>query len=331
MRSESTSPGGMSAAVDATRGSSPAESSPTAGAVEVGSAHLSDKGEDAETHANGLPVSFSGVFNTAVTADNVPTVLSKLQKWGDYESYGEPVFPSKFIPMKTPLSPTLLADLGVVSSAEKQGEEKCCAHVHTLPRFLTEQKSLNRDVGLVIDLSNHDCLYADGIPPDVERVHVRNVAKSIPDMRSANEVIEVAGAFWRRHPEKFISIHCAYGFNRTGFVLCCYLIEKCGLSASQALASFAAARHPGVKHERFREALQRRYPIPGCAPVERDDASEFADPAGEAAGDAFAGRNDGKTDLESGFKAGKENTETLDLDISVLDVDGAEERGGRLS
>jgi hypothetical protein len=51
----------------------------------------------------------------------------------------------------------------------------------------------------------------------------------------------------------------------------------------------------------------------------------------EAAGDAFAGRNDGKTDLESGFKAGKENTETLDLDISVLDVDGAEERGGRLS
>jgi hypothetical protein len=35
-------------------------------------------------------------------------VLSKLRKWGDYASYGTPVESSKFIPMKTPLSPTLL-------------------------------------------------------------------------------------------------------------------------------------------------------------------------------------------------------------------------------
>ena len=38
-------------------------------------------------------------FNTAVTDTNVPTVLNKLQKWGDYASFGEPVAPSKFIPM----------------------------------------------------------------------------------------------------------------------------------------------------------------------------------------------------------------------------------------
>ena len=63
----------------------------------------SDKGEDTDVDAvTGLPVSFSGIFNTQVTDTNVPTVLSKLQKWGDYESYGEPVGPSRFIPMKTP-------------------------------------------------------------------------------------------------------------------------------------------------------------------------------------------------------------------------------------
>ena len=34
-------------------------------------------------------------FNTTVTASNVPTVLSKLRKWGDYASYGDPVKPSR--------------------------------------------------------------------------------------------------------------------------------------------------------------------------------------------------------------------------------------------
>ena len=73
----------------------PPPAGPSPALVDGGS---SDKGEDTEVDAvTGLPESFSGVFNTRVTDTNVPTVLSKLQKWGDYESYGEPVGPSRFI------------------------------------------------------------------------------------------------------------------------------------------------------------------------------------------------------------------------------------------
>ena len=185
------------------------------------------------------------MFNTAVTENNVPTVLSKLQKWGDYASYGEPVAPSRFIPMKTPLSPTLLV---------KDAEESL-PNILTLPKFLAEQRALGRKVGLIIDLSNHDCLYSDGVPSDLERVHVRNVAKSIPNVECTDEVIAVASEFWSRRPDEYVAIHCAYGFNRTGFVLCCYLIQALGMSAEQALEAFAAGREPGVKHERFRKAL----------------------------------------------------------------------------
>ena len=134
----------------------------------------------------------SHVFNTAVTENNVPTVLSKLQKWGDYASYGEPVAPSRFIPMKTPLSPTLLA---------KDAEESL-PNILTLPKFLAEQRALGRKVGLIIDLSNHDCLYSDGVPPDLERVHVRNVAKSVPNVECTDEVIAVASEFWSRRPDE---------------------------------------------------------------------------------------------------------------------------------
>lgn len=41
------------------------------------------------------------------------------------------------------------------------------------------------------------------------------------------------------------------GFNRTGFVVCAYLIQVLGLSVPEALAAFADARPPGVKHEKF--------------------------------------------------------------------------------
>ncbi len=41
--------------------------------------------------------------------------------------------------------------------------------------------------------------------------------------------------------------------------MCSYLVEHCGLSVQQALDAFAASRPPGVKHEKFRDELRRRY------------------------------------------------------------------------
>ena len=172
-------------------------------------------------------------FNTAVTDTNVPTVLNKLQKWGDYASFGEPVAPSKFIPMKTPLSPTLLADPAAFEN------------VLTLPAFLEAQLKLGRKVGLIIDLSNHDCLYHDGVPADVRRVHVRNVAKSVPDVAVVSEAVAVAADFWASNPDEHVATHCAGRFNRTD-PSCAVFTEKCGWSADEALESFARSR-AGVK------------------------------------------------------------------------------------
>ena len=43
--------------------------------------------------------------------------------------------------------------------------------------------------------------------------------------------------------------------------MCAYLILVCGLSVDDALASFARARPPGVRHEKFVEELRRRYEL----------------------------------------------------------------------
>lgn len=49
------------------------------------------------------------------------------------------------------------------------------------------------------------------------------------------------------------------GFNRTGFVVCSYLVQALGMSVNEALAAFEEARPPGVKHERFVQELHRRF------------------------------------------------------------------------
>jgi hypothetical protein len=76
----------------------------------------------------------------------VPTVLKKLQKWGDYESFGQPVWPTKFIPMKTPLSHEIL-DNWQLPEAPK--------HRLTVSTLLEAQQAAGRRVGLLLDLSNH--------------------------------------------------------------------------------------------------------------------------------------------------------------------------------
>jgi pimeloyl-ACP methyl ester carboxylesterase/protein-tyrosine phosphatase len=62
-------------------------------------------------------------------------------------------------------------------------------------------------------------------------------------------------------PGKLIGVHCHYGYNRTGFFICCYLIEKCGYRAQDALEEFARQKPPGIKHEHFIDTLWMRYHV----------------------------------------------------------------------
>lgn len=180
----------------------------------------------------------------------VPTVLTKLQKWGDYEAYGHPVAPSRLIPMKTPLAQAILDDWRLPVAPR---------HRLTVAELLAAQAAAGRRVTLLLDLTNHDCLYDVDVPPGVQHIQVRLVAKELPPREYVAEVAAIVAAFEARQPGGHIAIHCSYGFNRTGFVVCCLLVELYGLTVDDALAAFAHARPPGVKHERFRAELVERY------------------------------------------------------------------------
>ncbi len=61
------------------------------------------------------------------------------------------------------------------------------------------------------DLSNHETLYAEDVPPNVAYQHVQLVAKVFPLAEQVKQVIDIAERFWEQHPDEYIAIHCAYG------------------------------------------------------------------------------------------------------------------------
>lgn len=158
--------------------------------------------------------------------------------------------PTSFLPMKTPMSLEIISNWSLPHAPK---------HTLTVKELLESQASLGRRVGMIIDLANHECLYADDIPAGLEYAHVQLVAKVLPPQEAIDDVQRTAEMFWMRRPDEFIAIHCAYGFNRTGFVVCSYLCQACGMSVDEALESFAEARPPGVKHGKFVDELYARY------------------------------------------------------------------------
>lgn len=117
-------------------------------------------------------------------------------------------------------------------------------------------KQLYPDVGLVIDISH-------GKPPyQTEQVPYQKVAtisKVPPTPADVTAFIQVVNEFRKNNQQSTVAVHCHYGFNRTGFVICCYLIQELGVSVQAALDMWSIARSPGIKHGHFKDELFLRY------------------------------------------------------------------------
>jgi protein-tyrosine phosphatase len=78
---------------------------------------------------------------------------------------------------------------------------------------------------------------------------VRDFVALVDEVRGAREKGE----------QGLIGVHCHYGFNRTGFFLVCYMVERLGYRVEEAIEEFRRARAPGIRHAHFVDALHVRY------------------------------------------------------------------------
>ncbi|CAL4067552.1 unnamed protein product, partial [Meganyctiphanes norvegica] len=153
------------------------------------------------------------------------------------------------------------------------------AHVSDLWRIYREVK-----IGLWIDLTKTDRFYDR---QDVESKGTKYVKLSCaghgecPTQEQTSTFINICDRFIKMNPLEIIAVHCTHGFNRTGFLISSYLIEKQDWGVDMALAAFKKEREPGIyKGDYMRSLFERCGEDPDDAPPEPskpDWCQEFDD------------------------------------------------------
>ncbi|XP_058835362.1 mRNA-capping enzyme isoform X2 [Topomyia yanbarensis] len=117
-------------------------------------------------------------------------------------------------------------------------------------------------MGLWIDLTNTNRFYDRSEIENNGCKYVKLQCRGhgeTPTQEQTNAFIEIVDEFSKEHPVEIIAVHCTHGFNRTGFLIVSYMVEKMDCSVEAGLAAFAKARPPGIYKEDYIQELFRRY------------------------------------------------------------------------
>lgn len=123
-------------------------------------------------------------------------------------------------------------------------------------------KSMNVKMGLLVDLTNTTRFYDRN---EIEKEGIKYVKLQCkghgecPSPDTTAMFIRLCEHFIEKNPTELIGVHCTHGFNRTGFLICAYLVEKMDWSVEAAVAAFSQARAPGIYKGEYLKELFRRY------------------------------------------------------------------------
>ncbi|CAG0895731.1 unnamed protein product [Darwinula stevensoni] len=142
---------------------------------------------------------------------------------------------------------------------------------------IKSMESLRVKIGLWIDLTNTNRYYDPNILKGKDITYYKLASPGggeTPSPALVKTFNKICDAFIKQNPQKIVVVHCTHGFNRTGFFICCYLVEKCDFDVGKAVADFAKARPPGIYREEYLQELFLRYgdvkdtpaapPMPDC-------------------------------------------------------------------
>jgi protein-tyrosine phosphatase len=120
----------------------------------------------------------------------------------------------------------------------------------------------------VVDISHESPVYnPEGLENGgIEYHKFPTVSKIPPTREEVASFISLVdrlrlGPEGKESDKRLIGVHCHYGFNRTGFFICSYLVERQGFTVQQAIDEFQKQRPPGIRHDHFLDTLFVRYCI----------------------------------------------------------------------
>ncbi|KAH8403493.1 hypothetical protein KR215_001335 [Drosophila sulfurigaster] len=185
----------------------------------------------------------------------------------------------RFIAFKTPLSQAFQDKMPIECTFRPEMVFDYC-------------KTLKLKLGLWIDLTNTKRFYDRSTVEERDAQYIKLQCRGhgeTPSVEQTRSFIELVDNFISERPFDVIAVHCTHGFNRTGFLIISYMVERMDCSVAAALAIFANTRPPGIYKQDYINELFRRYDDEEDAPqapeqpnwcLEYDDSNgsdDFAD------------------------------------------------------
>lgn len=170
------------------------------------------------------------------------------KRWINCPKFGDRVPNTHFIPLKAPLTDKY-SDL----------YEK---HRFTFSIFQEEQRKLGREIEVVISLANTDVFYSVN---DLNGVKWRHIPcrghETAPTSDEYAKFLATIEEFQQLPDNTLIAVHCTHGFNRTGYMIVRYLVDKLHYTLLQALQLFASVRSPGIYKVDYIQVLCQIYQV----------------------------------------------------------------------
>ncbi|KAM3723947.1 putative tyrosine-protein phosphatase F54C8.4 [Dirofilaria immitis] len=171
------------------------------------------------------------------------------KQWLRYEPIGLPIPNTRFLVFKTPLSMTL---------STKIPKEKRFTTLNLLQKL--GEKGIQ--VGLIIDLTDTDRYYER---TDIERMCILYEKINCPGRGfiERDDLVDAFNAIVDNFLESnvdndiMIGVHCTNGVNRSGYLICRFLIDRLGWSSHDAIDAFERTRGYPIERGSYVQALHR--------------------------------------------------------------------------
>ncbi|XP_008329186.1 RNA/RNP complex-1-interacting phosphatase-like isoform X2 [Cynoglossus semilaevis] len=168
-------------------------------------------------------------------------------RWRNYRPVGRRVPGSRFIAFKTPLKPSLNR---LVPGAES----------FSLWELLDSVEGQNQELGLIIDLTVTTRYYTlVDVPQSCGYVKILTEGQRVPSDATILSFKRAVRHFLTENPDndRLIGVHCTHGVNRTGYLLCRYLIDVDGLDPRRAVELFNTSRGHSMERQNYLVDLLR--------------------------------------------------------------------------
>ncbi|XP_061491550.1 uncharacterized protein LOC133388941 isoform X2 [Rhineura floridana] len=152
--------------------------------------------------------------------------------WRNVLPIGQPIAGTRFIPFKAPLK-------GEINQRLTPTQK------FTPKDLMTAVKALNMELGLIIDLTYTTRYYhVKDLPKNVVYKKLYTIGFEVPDDPTILQFKKWVRKFLWENAEnvKLIGVHCTNGINRTGYLICRYLIDVEGWDPEIAIQAFGEAR-----------------------------------------------------------------------------------------